>query len=142
MIFAIGTAIETGVTSMNIKLFTTKYSQLMNKALDVYARQHKAIAENVSNASDPNFQRVNTDFSKSLQQAENARLKKSDPRHLGALNDSQSSSLRPEELREGPIDLTREMVELAEMQIKHDLVTRTLSRYYRGISSAITGRNS
>ena len=142
MNFTIGTAIDTWVLSMSIKLFTTKYSQLLNKALDVYARQHKAISENVSNASDPNFQRINTDFSKSLQIAENARLKKSDPRHMGSLNDSQSRSLRPDEFAAEPIDLTREMVELAEMQIKHDLVTRTLSRYYRGISSAITGRSS
>lgn len=127
---------------MNIKLFATKYSQLLNKALDVYARQHKAISENVANASDPGFQRVNPDFSQSLRQAEAARLKQSSSRHIGSSGIAEGPVAVTGNGTGTPVDLTREMAELAELQIKHDLVTRALNKYYAGVGTAITGRQS
>ena len=126
--------------SMNIKLFTTKYSQVMNKALDSYSRQHKAIAENVANASDPNSKRVNTDFSSTLQQTQQARLRCSDPRHFKSIDSPETNSINQEGALDESIDLMREMADLAEMQIRYDFVSRTLSRYYNGVSTAITGR--
>ncbi len=127
---------------MNIKLFSSKYSQVMNKALDVYTRQHKAIAQNIANGSNPDSKRINTDFSMALQDAEAARLRCSDPRHINSTSLTGMADLRQESISDESVDLTREMAELAEMQIRYDFVSRALSRFYRGISTAITGRNS
>ena len=126
---------------MNIKLFTTNYSQVMNKALDMYSRQHKAIAQNVANSSDPGFKRINTDFSKALEVAEDPHLRKSNDRPITFSASEGNSSAGKNGFENEPIDLTQEMAELAEMQIRYDFVSRTLNRYYGGISSAITGKN-
>ncbi len=42
---------------------------------------------------------------------------------------------------QGQVDVAREMTDLSVNQIRHELVTRALQRYYSGISAAIVGRN-
>ena len=90
-------------------------------------------------ASNENFTRVNTDFSKELELARTGSLRNSDKRHIQSSGKMEGSAVTSAQGQK--VDLTREMAELAELQIRHDLVTRALNRFYNGVSSAITGRN-
>jgi flagellar basal-body rod protein FlgB len=127
---------------MNVKLFNTKQAQLLKRALAVYEQQHRAIARNVAHADQRDYTRVNTDFSKELQAAaDNSRIKTTRSKHIrvSQFNDGQG---RPGRNKNGEkVDLSREMTELAENQIRYDFVTRILNRYYSGLSVSITGRN-
>jgi len=122
-----------------MRIFNFKQLNLTKKSLDVYSRQHEAIAKNIASANDPAYLRLKTDFSESLKSIQNQQLKTSDPRHF-------SSSDQPErsgsESREGPVNISQEMSELAVNQIRFDFVGRVLNRTYRKLNTSITGRTS
>ena len=60
----------------------------LKKALNIYQKQHEAISKNVSNASNENFKRVNTDFSAQLDDVQNttSSLKTTDVKHISGSN--------------------------------------------------------
>ena len=121
------------------KILSNGQPQLLKKALNIYQKQHEAISKNVSNASNENFKRVNTDFSSELNNVQNttSTLKTSSAKHLSRSNNENSNS---NDSNEGSVDITREMGLLAENQIKYEFATRALSRMYKGISTSITGK--
>ncbi len=121
------------------KILSNGQSQLLRKALNIYQKQHEAISKNVSNASNENYNRVNTDFSSQLNNAKNSTpsLKTSSAKHLSGSNNENSNSNKNSQ---GSVDITREMGLLAENQIKYEFATRALSRMYKGISTSITGK--
>jgi flagellar basal-body rod protein FlgB len=113
---------------------------LLKRALNVYGKQHQAIAKNVANVNNPDFSRVRTDFSEELkQQMAPGELAATNSKHINSAL-FKDARLAPEENGEGRIDMNREMTDLASNQIRHELVTRTLQRYFLGLSSAIRGR--
>ena len=121
------------------KILSNGQPQLLKKALNIYQKQHEAISKNVSNASNENFKRVDTDFSSELNNVQNttSSLKTSNAKHLSGSNNVNST---PNDNTEGSVDITREMGLLAENQIKYEFATRALSRMYKGISTSITGK--
>ncbi len=127
---------------MDIRILNTSYGNLLKKAAHVYDEQHQAIAQNVANSNTDNYQRVNTDFSFQLQSAvDNSGIKASRDKHIKHSNWKGENTLGNEKNPEGSVDLAREMTDLSANQIRHELVTRALSRYYSGLSTAIVGRN-
>ncbi len=122
-----------------MKIFNTEKIQLFKKALNVYYKQHKAIAQNVAHAHDNTYRPVKTDFSEQLQTAVAEKLKKTDPRHLNSRGPGEFPSL--EKTRER-VDLNKEMGVLAENQIRFDFVSRILSRTYKSLNTSITGRTT
>lgn len=125
---------------MELKLFNTKNSQLLKKALETYGQERAAISENIANVNNPGFRRIDTDFSAVLKEEMNDNsLKVTDPKHLA--NSRFKTLTQSAANGEGEVDLTREMSDLAANQIKHEFVSKVLRRYYAGLSSAILGRN-
>ena len=123
-----------------MKLFQTQKSQLLKKALDVYSRQHNAIAKNVAHVNTPDFKRLATDFSAELRQAESkGRVRTTHAAHISQPLFEQRTESRTE-TEENQVDLTREMAELAENQIRFDFSARILRRHFDGLSNAIAGR--
>ncbi|MEM2146784.1 MAG: hypothetical protein QW279_15580 [Candidatus Jordarchaeaceae archaeon] len=123
---------------MKVELFDNEQIQLLKSALQVYEKQHKAIAVNVANAHDPNFQRVKTDFTEILKKAEGrGPLKVTNDRHIAGSEDS--GPLDDEKGKSG-VDLMEEMALLAENQIKHEAVTRFLRQKYDSLKQAISGK--
>jgi len=123
-------------------LFNTKRAQLLKKAISVYERQHRAISQNVAQANNPNYTRVNTDFSATLRSAvDQSKIKVTKDKHIRSSHFSESTDGKLNNSKEKKVDLTREMTELAENQIRYEFVTRILNRYYNGLSVSITGRN-
>ncbi len=121
-----------------MKIFDLPNIQLLKRSLDVYTKQHEAIAKNVANADNPNYQRVNTDFSSVLQSVTDSRLRVTDERHFKG-GESGGAPRLPEETG-GPVDITKEMAELAVNQIKFDFASRVLRNVYSMLSASITGR--
>ncbi|NOZ08220.1 MAG: flagellar basal body rod protein FlgB [FCB group bacterium] len=125
---------------MELKLFNTKNSLLLKKALETYGLERAAISENIANVNNPRFRRIDTDFSSVLkEEMSDNRLRVTDPKHLDGskFRTKAQSEVNGEE----GVDLTREMSDLAANQIKHEFVSKVLRRYYAGLSSAILGRN-
>ncbi len=125
-----------------MSIFETPKSQLLKQALDVYSRQHNAIAKNVANVNNPEYQRVQTDFSSELHKAEERTgVKTSHPQHIQGSQFERKRGLTADESKQTDVDLTQEMADLAENQIRYEFSARTLNRYYSGLSTAILGRS-
>ena len=126
---------------MNLKILENEQSKLLKKAIRVYNRQHKAIAENIANVDNPAFKRVRTDFSEVLREAEDvSNLRYSDPRHIRSPHFSSDINHPGESDKNQPVDMTREMSELAENQIRHEFAVRTLHGYYEKLKQAIASK--
>ncbi len=139
---------------MPIKLFLFKERlPLMSKALDVYSRRFKAIAENIANVNTPNYRPKEVKFEE-LFKSESAkfRLKAStaieNRLDFGEAEDSDGEMQQevqnipqPEEYFAGNshTNIDREMSKLAETQIRFRFVSRLIKRYFSGLNSAITG---
>jgi len=127
---------------MDMKIFNTNYSSLLKKAIDVYDKQHEAIAQNVANANTDNYKRVNTDFPEQLQSAmDTSGMRISREKHIRHANFNAGSSSENKSDAETSVDIAREMTDLSVNQIRHELVTRALARYYSGITAVLVGRN-
>ena len=127
---------------MDIKIFNTGYSNFLEKAIHIYGEQHQAIAKNIANSNTDNYKRVNTDFSSQLQSAiDNSGVKATRDKHIGHSNWRQDNQSGDVNNPEGSVDMAREMTDLSVNQIRFELVTRSIARYYSGISTAIVGRN-
>ncbi len=121
-----------------MKIFDLPNIQFLKKSLDVYTKQHEAIARNVANANNPNYQRVNTDFSSVLQSVSDSKLRVTDERHFKGMETGGSPTL-PKETG-GAVDITKEMADLAVNQLKFDFASRVLRGVYNMLSASITGR--
>jgi len=128
-----------------MKIINSKQNLILKRALDVYQKQHEAIAKNIKNVNKSDYKRINTDFSKDLTTAssellyENKQLKTTHDRHLDE-GPPWVSNL-PNRREDGiEVDLPLEMAAMSENQIKYEFTTRMLNRLYRGLSSSITGR--
>ncbi len=127
---------------MDLKLLNNDYSNLLKKAVGVYDEQHKAIAQNVAKSNVENYKRINTDFSEQLRSAvNNSGVRVSRQKHMSHSNWDTAQPESNNSDGDGRVDVAREMTDLSVNQIRHELVTRALSRYYAGITTAITGRN-
>ncbi len=122
-----------------MKIFNSPGVELVKKSLNVYTRQHEAIAKNIANANNDDYKRVRTDFSKLLTENLERGLKTTRPGHI-----AESKTPQPKHFpgsRE-KVDLSQEMGQLAENQIKYDFAARALARKYKALRLSITGRNS
>gem|GEM_PF-913480 len=123
-----------------MKIFNTKQINLVKKSLDVYQKQHEAIAQNIAHANDPDFNRVKTDFSQVLKTSLSGPMRVTNEKHLSQISEPlRKSTANSEDER---VDVSADMGALAENQIKYEFASRALSRIYRGLNLSITGRSS
>ncbi|MGH1364978.1 MAG: flagellar basal body rod protein FlgB [Calditrichia bacterium] len=111
--------------------------ELLKRSLNVYTKQQGAIAENVANANNPDYQRLETDFTNELHNAQQNRLKTSSGRHLAGdkLPVPQNGAAADE-----AVDITVEMADLAVNQLHFEFSAQALRRNYSLLLSSITGR--
>ena len=127
---------------MDIGILNTNYANLLKKAVEVQDKQHKAIAQNVANVNTAKYQRINTNFSDQLQSAmNNSGVRASREKHIQHSSWNKESITSGQNNSGGSVDLAREMTDLSVNQIRFEFATRTLARYYSGISTAIVARN-
>lgn len=120
-----------------MKIFNNQPTVLLKRSLDLLMRHHRNISENVSNLNAVGYERKPTRFLDALSEAQRrSALHVSNPRHI--IPDP--NEMRPPEWERGPVEITREMADLAQNQIRYDFSTRILRRKFEGLTRAITGR--
>jgi flagellar basal-body rod protein FlgB len=121
-----------------MEILNTNNNQLLRRAVQVYDKQHQAISENIANVNNPDYRRKNADFSAELEGIQNvSRMRMSHDKHL--VSEDASPMSAGDEKQQG-VDLTEEMGNLAQNQIKHEFAAMVLQRYYSGLSTAISGQ--
>jgi flagellar basal-body rod protein FlgB len=124
---------------MEIDIFGTNSKKLVKQAIDVYNKQHNAISKNIANVNDPLYKRVKTDFSEELKLAQqNAPLKSSSDKHI--TQPHYTATLFPQENGRDRVEITKEMADLAENQIRNEFATKRLSRIFSKLQLSIKGR--
>ncbi len=120
-----------------MKIFSTPSTLLLKRSLDLLMGHNRNIAENVSRMNEPGYNRKPTRFLDDLNKVESQlRLRKSDSRHISP----ESVVSDAPDWEKGPVQLTREMADLAQNQIRYDFSIRILRRRYEGLIQSITGR--
>ncbi len=114
-----------------MKLIDNNHTRLLAKSMDAYALRQRTIALNVANADTPGFKRVQVDFESELQKAE-----------LRGASNQDFSKVNPRITEtDEEVLLEDEMMDLADTQIRVQLVTRALRHNFQMLRASITGRN-
>lgn len=120
-----------------MKIFNTPSNALIKKSLDLLTRHHNNISENVARMNEPGYNRKPTRFLDDLTRVETRmRLRASHTRHITPEGEE---GFVPE-WEKGKVQLTREMADLAQNQIRYDFSSRILRRRFEGLLQSITGR--
>lgn len=114
-----------------MKLIDNNHTRLLAKSMDAYALRQRMTSMNVANIDTPGYKRVQVSFEDELQKAE-----------LRGTSDQDLSKVNPKiiETDESPL-LEDEMMDLADTQIRVQLVTRALRHNFQMLRTSITGRN-
>lgn len=115
-----------------MRLIDNQHTSLLANAMDAYSLRQKMTASNVANIDTPDYKRVSVSFEEALRQADN-----------GGIGSRELDSVNPKivESDEKPI-LEDELLEMADTQMRVQLVTRALRHNYDQLRSGITGRSS
>lgn len=113
-----------------MKLIENNQINLLAKAMDAYALRQKMTASNVANIDTLGYKKVSVAFENELQQAQ-----KTLPGHESL----DSVNPRIVQTDEQPI-LENEMLEMADTQMRIQLVTRSLRENFEQLRTGITGR--
>ncbi len=110
----------------------TQKTQLLAHAMKAYAWRLKALASNIANMDTPGYRRMEVSFEKLLQEAQHA---VDSPRSITDVQPEISFEDR------APV-LEDELLELADTQMRTQLVTRALREHFTLLRTGITGRSS
>ena len=120
-----------------MKIFNTPSTLLLKRSLDLLMKHNRNISENVSRMNEPGYKRKPTRFLDDLNNVESQlRLRSTSSRHIEP--DSFDSDVP--EWEKGPVQLTREMADLAQNQVRFDFSSRMMRRRFEGLLQSITGR--
>ena len=120
-----------------MKIFNTATAVLVKRSLDLLMRHHRNVSENIANLNVVGYKRKPTRFLDELSEAYRRNsLHTTQKRHIlpGRFQS------RSPEWEQGPIEITREMTDLALNQIRYDFSARIMRRKFDGLTRAITGR--
>jgi flagellar basal-body rod protein FlgB len=134
-----------------VNLFGGAISTL-SRSLDLRARSHEMILNNVANADTPNFKPFSVNVEKALQKdaqpAVSARLKQTDDLHLPGPQTPDDPSAIEASSGEDPllfrgdrngVDIDREMTALAKNSLLYKASAQMVASKFRGLKHAITG---
>lgn len=113
-----------------MKLLENQHTNLLAKAMDAYALRQKITAANVSNLETPGYKKLSVSFEDELLKAANSNM-----------DDRALDSVQPEivESDQAPV-LEEELMEMADTQVRVNMVTRALRQNFELIRSGISGR--
>ena len=122
-----------------MRIFDNQPVVLLKRSLDLLMRHNRNIAENVANINVEGYERKPTRFLDELSEAQRSTsLRVTNTRHIvPELGEGQVP-----EWEQGPVEITREMTDLAENQIRYNFSTSVMRRKFEGLTRAITGRIS
>jgi flagellar basal-body rod protein FlgB len=122
----------------------------LKQALEVYARRHRVVADNIANVETQDYRAREFRFEEFLAGAQ-MRLQgaRTNPAHLGLGRRELSDTRGQERLTASDhdngvnnVDIDREMTDLATNDLSYRLATRLLSMKYANLRSAIRGSSA
>lgn len=133
---------------INSMLFSDRAPKLLQKALDLNARQVAVSASNISNAETPGYKATKFEFERALQDAVDSGgspLRATQLRHfptsspeIGRIEGITDVDLSQGRLDGNNVDLEKEMVTFSEAQISYEAAITALTKRAGIIRSAIT----
>lgn len=130
-------------------LFDSGLIPTYGKLTDLSALKHKLIASNVANAATPGYQKKEIDFDQELKKAirkPRIAANMTDPKHI-PLGNTPGGPPKIKQIKQtenstgvNSVDIDEEMAELAQNQIIFDYGAEMLTRKFKGLKSAIRGR--
>lgn len=114
-----------------MKLIDNQHTRLLASAMDAYALRQRMTAANIANLDTPGYNRVSVSFEEELRQA-----------NAASVGSGSLAEVRPAVVQtaDQPV-LEDEMLEMADTQMRVQLVTRALRHNYDQIRASITGRS-
>lgn len=113
-----------------MKLIDNQHIRLLEKTMDAYSLRQKMTAANIANMDTPGYKKVSVSFEEELRNADEASLNQS----------PESINPRIVQSDEKPI-LENELLEMADTQMRVQLVTRALRYNFEQLRAGITGRS-
>ncbi len=104
---------------------------ILKSAMLAYVWRSEAVASNLANLDTPGYQRMSISFEEEMSRALHSRGHRDPARVEPELN-----------VEDGPPILEDEMMELADTQMRTQLVTRALRDHFGLVRMGITGRTS
>ena len=140
---------------MVARLFSGQLANLLHKALDASALQHKAISNNLANVDTPGFKRSQVVFKERLKTAlaarqvasEHLQAARTDPRHLQFDDVPDINSIQPSVVRDttssfrndgNNVDIDREMAYMTENTILYSTLAQIVNSKFDGLRTAIS----
>ncbi len=132
-------------------IFDTTIS-VLGRVLDLRARKQEAVSANIANAETPGYARIEMDFEDALKDAagEGGIVQEAThPRHIGGTGGNPAEGIRADYYRqrdgsgigdENNVSLEREMVDLAQNQIRYEAAVRMISKKFNMLKTAIRGQ--
>lgn len=113
-----------------MKFIDNQHIRLLAKTMDVYSLRQKMTAANIANMDTPGFKRVSVSFEEELQKIDEGALRR------------EPDNLNPKIIQtdDKPV-LENELLEMADTQMRVQLVSRALRHNFEQIRSGITGRS-
>lgn len=105
-------------------LISSAHSQLLKKAMDSYTLRQRVTSSNIANINTPEYSRQRVDFEQSLREA----------RDSGNMEDVTTSITQTDE----KVNLEDELLEMADTQMRVELVSRSLRHHYDMLKTGIT----
>ena len=109
-----------------MKFIENEHTELLGNAMGAYSLRQRMTTTNIANMDNPDYNRVSVNFEDELRRAEGRGLENVSPEVV--------------EHEENPL-MEDEMMEMADTQIRTQLVTRSLRHNFQMLRSSITGRS-
>ena len=113
-----------------MKFIDNSHSQMLGNAMDNYHLRQKVTSTNIANADNPNYKKHEVVFEDELQKAQGSE---------GARGMKQVEPVILE--TDQNVVLEDEMLEMADTQIRVQMVTRSLRHHFEMLRNGITGTN-
>lgn len=105
----------------------SNHSKMLGQAMDAYSLRQKVSASNIANVDTPGYTRHEVKFEEMLKEAGDSSAK--------------ASTTAMVEITDTPVDLETEMIEMADTQMRVQLVARSLRHHFDMLRRGITGIN-
>jgi flagellar basal-body rod protein FlgB len=112
-----------------MKLIDSKHSKMLANAMDAYSMRNKAIASNIANVDTPSYRRLHVNFEEQMSKAmQNGSIEQIDQVKASVFDSSEK------------VELEDEMMNLADNQIRTQMVAKELRHHFGLLRAAISGR--
>ncbi|GAA5522468.1 flagellar basal body rod protein FlgB [Aliifodinibius salicampi] len=113
-----------------MELIDSSHSQLLAKAMDSYTLRQRVTSSNIANIDTPGYKRHEVQFENELQKV----------RDKGGAKDMEKVNPSIKETG-GDVVLEDELIEMADTQMRVQLVTRSLRHHFNMLRTGITSTN-